>query len=78
MIAPDKCGNCKACKHACPGHYIDITVTGATVDRESCFKLVQERDGECFECLLACKHNILKLEKFTRLPSGNIVKFSRT
>ncbi|MHA1794241.1 MAG: 4Fe-4S binding protein [Promethearchaeota archaeon] len=72
MVEPEKCGSCRACKAACPVHAIDIKVTGATVDREACLKVVQSQDGECFECLLVCRYNVLKLVKFKKTSSGDI------
>ncbi len=64
------CGKCNACRHACPVHAITVTVTGVQVDRDACFDVITRRGGECFDCMLACKHNILKLRCFERGDSG--------
>ena len=71
---PDHCGGCRACTHACPAHAIKISVTGAEVDREACLGVIEKSGEDCFDCLLACRHNVLKLEKFRKKSDGSIEK----
>lgn len=67
------CGKCKACRQACPVKAVDITVTGANIDRVACMAHVKENDNECFDCLLACKYNVLVLRKFKFEPEENTI-----
>jgi len=69
----ETCGKCNACRHACPVHAISVETTGATVDREACARNVSKHGGECFDCLLACKHAVLSLRRFKRLANGMVI-----
>ncbi len=69
----DTCGKCNACRHACPVHAISVDTTGSTVDREACARHAWRSGGECFDCLLACKHAVLSLRRFKRLANGVII-----
>ncbi|MEX2719557.1 MAG: hypothetical protein Q6370_025025 [Candidatus Sigynarchaeota archaeon] len=68
----ETCGKCNACRHACPVHAISVDTTGATVDREACARNGSTHGGECFDCLLACKHVVLSLRRFKRFTNGRI------
>lgn len=70
------CGKCNACRHACPVHAIDVQVSGITVDRAACHAEIVRQGGECFDCLLACKHNVLVLRKFAVQAGGTIARVS--
>ncbi|MHA1368379.1 MAG: 4Fe-4S binding protein [Promethearchaeota archaeon] len=74
MVNVDHCGGCKACKHACPAHAIEIEVTGAVVDREACLGIVREQGGDCFDCVLACRYNVISLKKFLRTKEGRFIQ----
>ena len=69
----ETCGKCNACRHACPVHAISVDTAGAAVDREACARNVLKNNGECFDCLLACKYVVLSLRRFKKLVDGTIV-----
>jgi heterodisulfide reductase subunit A-like polyferredoxin len=68
----ETCGKCNACRHACPVHAISVDTAGAAVDREACARNVLKNNGECFDCLLACKYVVLSLRRFKRRADGSI------
>ncbi len=69
----ETCGRCNACRQACPVHAISVDAAGAAVDRDACARNVLKNNGECFDCLLACKHVVLSLRRFKQRADGLVV-----
>ena len=77
IIRPDdasSCIHCEACKHACTVYAISATTTGVTVNRDACLKTVMMKNGECLECIMACKRSILSLVQFKKNKEGTIIQ----
>ena len=74
--ATETCGKCNACRHACRVHAIAVQVSGLEVDRAACFGEITRQGGECFDCLLACKHNVLVMRRFVMNEDGSFARLS--
>ncbi|MEX2727581.1 MAG: hypothetical protein Q6353_010030, partial [Candidatus Sigynarchaeum springense] len=75
-VLPHNLGECGVSgaggRPGAPVHAICVAPPGAPLDREACARNVSTHGGECFDCLLACKHVVLSLRRFKRFTNGRI------